>query len=403
MGGAGVLARKKPGDICMDIIGRYIFRQTASSLATILITLTLIVWMTTALRQISLVTNQGQSFLIFLKITMLAMPNLIAIVAPVALLISSLHSLNRLSGDSELIVLSASGSNTWRVMKPYLVLALIVSAFIMVSNAYLAPESMRLLRDYAIKVRTDLIAQVLQPGKFSSPETGLTIHIAERAGNGDLLGLVIHDERDETQVMTYLAERGQVMKQEDGRALLIMRDGHIQRQNGGKRDVQIVVFDSYLFDISQFGPKEGPRDYKPRERYIGELWNPDPEDPYYKAQAGKFRSELHDRLSNPLYPILFVLIVGVHLGFPRTTRDSRMQSLFAAFAVAVGMRIIGLAGVNMAAKDDIGLALIWGVPLVGIAVCLTMIQFEIRPPSLPNLNLRPWRRAKLADGSARSG
>ena len=63
----------------MDIIGRYIFRQTASSLAMILITLTLIVWMTTALRQITLVTDQGQSLMIFLKITLLAMPNLIAL------------------------------------------------------------------------------------------------------------------------------------------------------------------------------------------------------------------------------------------------------------------------------------------------------------------------------------
>ena len=165
----------------MDIIGRYIFRQTASSLAMILITLTLIVWMTTALRQISLVTDQGQSVLIFLKITLLAMPNLIAIVAPVALLISALHSLNRLSGDSELIVLSASGSTVWRVMKPYLLLALIVHGLHACSNAYLAPQSMRILREYAIKVRTDLISQVLQPGKFSSPESGPD-HPHRRAG-----------------------------------------------------------------------------------------------------------------------------------------------------------------------------------------------------------------------------
>ena len=38
------------------------------------------------------------------------------------------------------------------------------------ANAYLVPQSMRVLRDYAIKVRTDLISQVLQPGKFTSPE-----------------------------------------------------------------------------------------------------------------------------------------------------------------------------------------------------------------------------------------
>ena len=380
----------------MDIIGRYIFRQTASSLATILITLTLIVWMTTALRQITLVTDQGQSLMIFLKITLLAMPNLIAIVAPVALLISALHSLNRLSGDSELIVLSASGSTVWRVMKPYLLLALLVAAFTAYANAFLAPQSMRVLRDYAIKVRTDLIAQVLQPGKFNSPETGLTIHIAERAANGNLLGLLIHDERDPSQIMTYLSEEGRIMKQEDGRALLIMRNGHIQRQNGKSKAVQIVVFDSYLFDLSQFGPKEGPRDFKPRERSIGELLNPDVTDAYYKQNAGKFRSELHDRLSNPLYPILFVLIVGVHLGYPRTTRDGRMQSLVTAFAVAAALRVVGLAGVNMLTKDASAAWVVWGVPLVGIAVTFAMIHFEIRPLSLPKFSLNFWSRLKAA-------
>lgn len=362
----------------------------------ILVTLTLIVWMTTALRQISLVTDQGQSLLIFLKITLLAMPNLIATVAPVALLISTLHSLNRLSGDSELIVLSASGSTVWRVMKPYLALALIVAIFTMWTNAQLAPQSMRILRDYAIKVRTDLISQVLQPGKFSSPESGLTVHIADRAANGDLIGLMIHDERDPSQIMTYLAEYGRITKQEDGRALLIMHDGHIQRQNGKSKAVQIIIFDSYVFDLSQFGPKEGARDFKPRERYLSELLYPDPNDAFYKENAGKFRSELHDRLSNPLYPILFVLIVGVHLAYPRTTRDGRMQSLFAAFGIAAALRVVGLAGVNTLTKDLSGAYVVWGVPLIGIAVTLIMIQYEIRPLSLPRLSLNFWGRPKAA-------
>jgi lipopolysaccharide export system permease protein len=175
-----------------------------------------------------------------------------------------------------------------------------------------------------------------------------------------------------------------------------MRNGHIQRQNGKSKAVQIIVFDSYLFDISQFGPKEGARDYKPRERLIGELLYPDPNDTFYKQNMGKFRSELHDRLSNPLYPILFVLIVGVHLGYPRTTRDSRMQSLFTAFAVAAGLRTVGLAGVNMLTKSMSGAYVVWGVPLVGIAVTLAMIHYEIRPLSLPKFSLNFWGRPKAA-------
>jgi lipopolysaccharide export system permease protein len=381
----------------MTIISRYIFRQTAGAMAMILITLTLIMWMATALRQLSLMTSQGQTFVVFLKITLLAMPNLIAIVAPVALLISSLHTLNRLSGDSELIVLSASGATIWRVAKPYLALAVLLSVVIAGANAYLTPYTSRLLRDYTIQVRTDLIAQFLQPGQFTEAEPGLTIHIAERAPNGDLVGLMINDERDPSQNMTYLAERAQFVKQEDGQSLLIMRNGHIHRRAAKDKDVHIITFESYLFNVGQFGPKEGPRDYKPRERYIDELVNPDRKDAYFKYHSGKFRAELHDRLSNPLYPILFVMIVLVHLGYPRTTRDSRLQSVFTAFAVAAALRVVGLSGVNAAAKSNGALFLIWGVPVAGILITLVMAHYQIRPLSLPSLSLPKWgRRAKAA-------
>lgn len=381
----------------MSIIGRYIFRQTAGATAMILITLTLVMWMSMALRQLSLMTSQGQTFIIFLKITVLAMPHLIAILAPVALLISALHTLNRLSGDSELIVLSASGATVWRVARPYLALAFILSLLIAYANAFLTPYTSRLLRDYSIQVRTDLIGQFLQPGKFSSPEPGLTIHIAERAPNGDLLGLMLNDERDSGQNITYLAERGQIVKQENGDSLLIMRNGHIHRRAAKDKDAHIITFESYLFNIAQFGPKEGARDYKPRERYLGELLNPDPNDSFHKRYYGKFRAELHDRLSNPLYPFLFVLIVVVHLGYPRTTRDSRMQSVFTAFAGAATFRVLGLVGVNASVKSSGALLLVWGVPLIGILVMLIMVHYQIRPLSLPSFSLPRWRsRAKAA-------
>jgi lipopolysaccharide export system permease protein len=383
----------------MGIIGRYIFRQTGTALAMILITLTLIVWMTTALRELSLVTSQGQSVVVFLTITSLAMPNLIAVVAPVALLISCLHTLNRLAGDSELIVISAAGSTIWRVARPYLALAFIVFLALLAVNAYVLPQSMRTLRDYAIKVRTDLISQVLQPGKFSSPEKGLTMHIAGRADNGDLMGLVIHDERDPAQIMTYLAERSEIQKQSENRAFLIMHNGHIQSQDGKGKDVSVVSFESYIFDISQFGPKEGPRDYKPRERFLSELIFPDENDRYYKSNVGKFRAELHDRLASTLYPFLFVLIAVVHLGSPRTTRESRLRDLSTGFAAATLLRVLGLVATNMAVQTPAAVYLIWGIPVAGILLTSLMVHYEIKPMSLPSLplpRLRFWTTKQAA-------
>lgn len=379
----------------MDIIGRYIFRQTAGALAMILITLTLIIWMTTALQKLSLMTAQGQSFFTFLSMTFLVMPNLIAVVAPVALLISSLHTLNRLSGDSELIVLSASGATVWRVLKPYLVLAVLVAAAIWTTNAWLTPQAMRTLRELLIQVRSDVVGSALQAGQFAHPEAGFTVHFRARDdATNELLSLVIDDERDPKQSMTYLAERARFVKQDGNRMLLVMRNGNIHRKNPKEHDTHIVTFDSYVFDLSHFGPKEGATDYKPRERFLHELLWPDPNDVYFKQNAGKMRSELHDRLSNPLYAFLFVLLVGVHLGYPRTTRDSRLQSIFAAFGVAAALRTVGLVGVNMLAKNPAAVFIVWGVPIVGILATAVMAHYEIKPLALPTLQLPSWLRPK---------
>ena len=133
----------------------------------------------------------------FLKMTLLALPNLMALVAPLALLVAVIHVLNRLNGDSELIVATAAGATVWNAARPLLVLALLVSLAVSFVNHIGMPWSLRLLRDYVIQVRTDLITQVIQPGRFSSPENNLTFHIRDRSLDGELLGLVMHDARDE--------------------------------------------------------------------------------------------------------------------------------------------------------------------------------------------------------------
>ncbi len=383
----------------MDTISRYIFKQTVTAMLMIMLTLTLIVWMTTALRRIDIMTDQGQGFLIFLQITGLALPNLITIVAPVALLISTIHMLNRLNNDSGIIILNAAGATIWWVMRPFLVLGVLVTVFVFISNAYLSPQSLRTLRDYIVEVRTDLISQVIQPGNFISPENGLTFHIRDREADGTLRGLMVNDGRDKEQTITYLADRGQIVKR-DGRSFLVMRGGHIQRVDAGRDDAQIIAFDSYIFDISELGPESRQPSYEPKERFLGELMNPDPEDPRYKRRPGKFRAELHDRLANPLYPIAFVLIAVATLGYARTTRQSGGQGMAVAFIACVLVRGGGLAATNLAVKQPWAIGLIYALPVAAIIGALIMAQRNMRPHNVRTLDLKlprwmhtpPWRR-----------
>ena len=175
------------------IFFRYVFRQTGAALLLILASLGGIVWIALALKQLNVVTSQGQDAWMLLKMTTLALPNLLAIIAPFALLISALHILNRLNGDSELIVMTAAGATVWNVARPLFAVAILVTIAVSFVNHVGMPWSLRLLREYIVQMRTDLLTQVMQPGQFSSPEKGLTFHIKKREFNGDLIGLVVND------------------------------------------------------------------------------------------------------------------------------------------------------------------------------------------------------------------
>ena len=184
----------------MSVVGRtfsrYVFRQVAGATIVILLSLTAVVWIGVALRQLDLMTTQGQDALRFLAMTTLALPGMLALIAPIALLIASIHVLNRLAGDSELIVMTAGGAPVWGLLKPLGLLALMIALAVSAVNHWVGPWSQRLLREYTLLVRSDLIGQVIQPWRFTEPEARLTIHIRDRAPNGELLGLLLHDARD---------------------------------------------------------------------------------------------------------------------------------------------------------------------------------------------------------------
>ena len=365
----------------MMLFGRYMLRQVTNAFLVILLTLTIVVWLATALKELNLITSQGQGIVLFFQMTMLSLPSLMALIAPNAMLMAALYTLDRMNGDSELIVMTASGAPVWRIGAPLLALAALVSIAILLANLFLTPASMRALRSFVTQVRADLISQVLQPGRFSSPEAGLTFHIRDRSLNGDLLGLLVHDERDNKQVMSYLAERGRIITNDEG-SYLVMFDGYVHRYDGQEADknVQIVAFDQNMLDLSEFSPKDNiGKDLRPREKYISDLISPDMNDKATKRNYGQIRSELHDRLATPLYPLVFAFIAIALLGHARTTREGRWAQILLAFGIALGLRVAGLMVSNLVALNAWAVALVYAVPLGAILVAAWAAHVKMAP------------------------
>ena len=374
----------------MTLFSRYVFRQVANAFVIILVTLTTIVWLATALKQLDLIISQGQGFVLFLKMTVLSLPGLMALIAPNAMLMASLYTLDRMNGDSELIVMTAAGAPIWRIGAPFVVLAAMVCVVILICNLWVMPASMRALRALITQVRTDVISQVLQPGRFSSTEPGLTFHIRDRSPTGDLLGLLVHDERDDKLVMSYLAERGRIISNDDG-AYLVMFDGHVHRYEvkDPSKGVQIVAFDQYVLNISDFSPKDtSSKELRPRERYLSELLNPDPNLLKNKGASGQLRTELHDRFSTPFYPLLFAFLAVAVLGHARTTRESRWAQILVAAGIAVGLRVSGLTASNLVTLSAGATPLVYVIPIGAIIVAALVAHVRMSPELRSKLSLQ---------------
>ena len=364
----------------MGLMERYIFRQTAGAFLLGLSALAGVLYVTQALRELDIVTSQGQGLMIFLTMTALWMPLLVMIIAPVALLVASIYTLNRLNGDSELVVMTAAGVSQWRLLKPFLLLALIVSTVVASISLYFSPISQKAMRNYINEVRTDLVANILKEGRFTEIEKGLTFHIRERTPDGRLKGVLVNDERDAETAMAYLAEDGILLELPTGN-YLVMENGNIQRRKKDDGRLTIVNFDRYSFDLSQFSEDKEVLYFKPREQLTHELL--DKNNVAYKLRPGRVLVELHDRFSSPLYPLAFALIVLAALGRARTTRQARGGAIFLAAVSAGAVRLIGFTGASLGAKTPAAIALMYIAPIGAMVISLILIAtaIELRLPA----------------------
>jgi len=365
----------------MGSIDKYIFRTTLASFALVLVSLTGVIWITQALRGIDLMTSQGQTILTFLGVTSLVIPALVLIISPIALMIAISHTLNKLATDSEIIVMNAAGFSPFRLFRPFFYATCVVALLVAFIAAYLAPDGMRRLKQWDAEITADVLANILQPGRFAQLDQNLTMRIRERDPGGLLKGIFIDDRRDPKERVSIVANHGTVIKDANG-SFLVLEDGNLQRFEAGKRDPALVAFVRYAFDMSKFSKQGHDVLLGIRERYLWELMDPAENDPVYKQVPGQFRAELHDRFMSPIYPFAFAALTFAFLGAPRTTRQSRNFSIGGSILAVFGLRMAGFACSVMAVKSPIAPVVQYLMLVVAIAVSVWAIVggIVIEPP-----------------------
>lgn len=333
----------------MRLIERYLFRQLLGPTLLATAALVALALLARSLSEFDVLVEQRQSAIVFLKIILLALPQLLGIMMPLALFVAALVALNRLHTEQEIVVCFAGGMSRWSVISPAIRLAMIAALISLISGLWLQPWSARQIRETAFQIKTDVASTLVQPGQFTEPGPGLTVYAQSIDRDNKIQNLFIHQDLPNGAATTYSSREAEIATRK-GEPVLIMRHGSNQ-QFSREGVLQYTSFDEYTFDLSSLFNSDELLHYKIADRYPHELFFPDLTQEWEQRNKDKLLAEGHSRFAGPLYNIaLMSMALAAVLGgsFSRMGYGKRIAAVGAAAAI---VRIVGF-GVQAACEDD---------------------------------------------------
>lgn len=325
----------------MTLLQNYLRQQgfwplvlTLSSLATLAI-------LTQSLSTLELIVENRQSAATFFYITILAIPQLIAIILPLAVFIAVLYTINRLNMDSELVVAKASGFSAWNISTPLIRLAVLAAIVHLIINIAVQPYAFRQMRAELLKVKTDLASQVVRAGEFNTPSNGLTIYSKTISPNGQLDDVIIHDSRDPDLIQTFASKTGQIYKTETTASLNLF-DGNIQKIVAND-ELDLVEFQTYTIDLSEVVAFDTVLRLKKSDRYLHELLYPNKREFSSEKTYFSYKAEGHARLASPLYNIALAILALAFLIRGELQRIGYGRKIAVCALMGFIVRLIGFA------------------------------------------------------------
>ncbi len=322
----------------MTLIQGYLFRQIGLPIVAACAALAGIGLLSQSLDQLEVIVERGQSVWVMAKLTLLALPQLLAVILPIGLFVGALIALTRLQREQELTAAFASGMTRWAVIAPAARLAVIVAVIALVSNVFVQPWAQQGARDQAFAIRTDLAALLVEEGQFVQGPDGLTVYVQQIEQNGLLTNIFIYLDNG-SEVTTWDAAEAR-FGEVDGLPVLTMLYGSMQRYSSNGV-LNFFSFDRYAFDLSPFTQTDERVRYKPADLYLPQLFNPDAATLETAGSRAELLAEAHSRLSSPLYALAaMAMALAAILGgsFSRTGYSGRIAKASAVFLL---VRIVG--------------------------------------------------------------
>lgn len=364
----------------MTLLERYILRQLVTVAMLVTLTLTLAIWLTQSLRFVELIVNRGLSLQSYLYLTLLLLPSFLSLMLPIALFTAVLFTYNKLISDSELVVLRAVGLGPLQLSRPALILATAIVGIGYFLSLFLLPWSYRQFKDLEFNVRSDYSAVLLKEGTFNNVTAGITVYIRSREADGELQGILIHDNRVRDKTFTLMAERGRLTMTPEGPRVILV-NGNRQQFDAEAGKLSLLYFDRYTVDLNKIGQAQQDRWREPRERYLSELLFLG-DDPVDRFNANRLAAEVHNRLVSPALGFAFTLISLAALLSGEFNRRGQARRVLVAVALTALLQTEAIAVNNALIRWPKLAPVPYTVFLVVTATALWWLSHARRRPRL---------------------
>ena len=364
----------------MTLIQGYLFRQIGRPVVAACAALAGIGILSQSLDQLEVIVERGQSVWVMVKLTLLAVPQLLAVIIPIGLFVGALIALTRLQREQELTAVFASGVTRWSAIRPAVRIAAIAALLTLVVTTLGQPWAQRQSRAEAFAVRTDLAALLVEEGQFVQGPNGLTVYVQQIEQNGLLKNLFVYLE-DGDKITTWDAAEARFTRI-DGQPYLTLSNGSWQRYSS-RGVLEYFSFGRNDVPLAQYTAVTDQVRYKPSDLYLTQLFNPSPADLERVGSAGELMAEGHSRLSAPLYALMaMAMALTAILGgpFSRTGYGLRIAKVAGVFLL---VRIAGYGVVSASAWNGWLNIFQYLLPIVATAVALRLLFQALKPRRRP--------------------
>jgi len=390
----------------MRILTRYILSEVTSHALIGVAVFTFVLFTRDLAQLLELIVRNSAPLPSVAEVFSLTVPETLTISIPAGVLVGILIGLSRLSADSEITAMRASGIGLWTFLRVLSIFVIAAWLLALGNDLYLSPRSQAGMAHLEDRLKASQVSFEVQPRVFYEGFPHLVLYVQDvKAAQGAAIwkGVFIADMTDAASPRITLAKQGILVSETPNTLHLHLIDGSTHEVDPKQPDrYQVSTFEQT--DL----PVPVPQSDTAKEQDLAPLAQLSTHELWRKAEiirrpdvARWYWIELHRRFAVPT-ACLVLALVGIPLGLS-SKKGGKSSGFVITILLVFAYYLFSIVGVSLARQGKVSPGFgVWMADIIFAGGAFLLWRVESRPLSISALRLpNPFKRLKPANGAVR--